>query len=309
VDVKPAATRAIAPWQIGLVFFVAVVLELALAGAVGVVCGALAAARGEDPLSWLTAVPAIVVQVIAGSAMLAALAAIVPKVRGLAPGRALGLAAPRWNALAVAALGVLPMGILSDELTYGVGRAAPQLFDRFILEQFATTFADASGPWFVALTAAIAIGPALGEELLFRGLILGSLAAQLPRGLAVVLSAILFGAIHFDALQGLGALLVGLYLGFVVLATGSLWPAIAAHALNNLLCALFARFDPAGAGSAFDTGHPWPLVAASAVAVAAVIAALYRMRLVSPPLPQPLPDSGRGDWPSPGKIGGRGQSS
>jgi membrane protease YdiL (CAAX protease family) len=277
VDVKPAATKMIAPWQVGFVFLAAVALELAIAGALGVVCGAFAAARGEDPLSWITAVPAIVVQVIAGSAMLAALAVIVTKVRGLELGRALGLDSPRWSALAVAALGVLPMGILSDELTYGIGRAAPQLFDRFILEQFAATFAAASGPWFVVLAAAIVVGPALGEELLFRGLILRSLAAHLPKGLAVVLSAILFGAIHFDALQGSGALLIGLYLGFVAVATGSLWPAIAAHALNNLLCALFARFDPMGAGSAFDTGHPWPLVATSVVAVAGVIAVLIRM--------------------------------
>jgi membrane protease YdiL (CAAX protease family) len=93
----------------------------------------------------------------------------------------------------------------------------------------------------------------------------------------VLLTAILFGAIHFDALQGLGALLIGLYLGYVALATGSLWPAVAAHAINNLLCALFARLDPAGIGSAFETGHPWLLVAASVVAVAAVIAALVRM--------------------------------
>jgi len=178
-------------------------------------------------------------------------------------------------------LGVLPMGILSDELTFLVGRLGGGLFDTSVLDQFARMFSSASAPWFVALTVAIAVGPALGEELLFRGLILGSLAARLPAGLAVILSAILFGAIHFDALQGSGALLIGLYLGFVTLATGSLWPAIAAHASNNLLCALFARLDPAGAGSAFDTGHPWWLVAASVAATAGVVVALVGMGSVS----------------------------
>jgi len=207
---------------------------------------------------------------------------IASRVRRLEPGPALGLVAPRWRTLALAALGVLPMGILSDELTYGLGRAAPGLFDSFLLERFAATFTNASAPWFVALTAAIAVGPAIGEELLFRGIILRSLAARLPGGLAVLLSAILFGAIHFDALQGLGAMLIGLYLGFLALATGSLWPAIAAHAINNLLCALLARLDPEGAGSAFDAGHPWPLVAASVLAVAAVIAALVRTRPALP---------------------------
>ena len=265
------------PWQVGIVFLVAVGLELAVAGILGLAGGIAASARGEDPLAWLTSPPAIVVQVIAGSAALAALAVIASRMRRLEPGPSLGLVAPRRSELALAALGVLPMGILSDELTYGLGRAAPGLFDSFLLERFAATFTNASAPWFVALTAAIAVGPAIGEELLFRGIILRSLAARLPGGLAVLLSAILFGAIHFDALQGLGATLIGLYLGFVALASGSLWPAIAAHAINNLLCALFARLDPEGAGSAFDTGHPWPLVAASVVAAAAVIAALVRM--------------------------------
>jgi hypothetical protein len=277
VDEGPAAKSALAPWKVGVVFLVAVGLELSVAGILGVVCGAGAAARGEDPLSWIMSAPVIVVQVIAGSATLAALAVVVARLRRAGIRRSLALVAPRPMALAIAALGVLPLGILSDELTFVVGRAAPQLFDGFLLARFAESFSGASVPWFVALTAAISVGPALGEELLFRGLFLGALAARLPKGLAVALSAILFGAIHFDALQGLGALLIGLYLGFVVLATGSVWPAIAAHAINNLLCALFARFDPQGAGSAYETGHPLPLVAASAAAVAVIVVALVRM--------------------------------
>jgi len=275
VEPAPAPPKPFKPWQIGIVFLVAVGLELALGGTIALVGGIAASVGGEDPLAWLTSPAAIVVQISVSSVLLAALAVIASKIRRLEPRGGLGLVAPRRTALALATLGVLPMGILSDELTFLVGRLGGDFFDTAVLDQFARMFSSASTPWFVALTVAIAVGPALGEELLFRGLILRSLAARLPGGLAVILSAILFGAIHFDALQGSGALLVGLYLGFVALATGSLWPAIAAHALNNLLCALFARLDPAGAGSAFDTGHPWPLVAAS-VAATAVVVALVR---------------------------------
>ena len=281
MEPAPAVPKPFRPWQIGIVFLVAVGLELAQGGTVAVVGGIAASVGGADPIAWFLSPAAIAAQVIASSAMLAALAVIASKLRGLAPGPALGLTSPRWGALAVGALGVLPMGILSDELTFVVGRLGGDLFDTAVLDQFARTFSSASAPWFVALTVAIAAGPALGEELLFRGLVLRSLSARLPGGLAVLLSAILFGAIHLDALQGMGALLIGLYLGFLALATGSLWPAIAAHALNNLLCALFARFDPSGAGSAFETGHPWPLVAASLAAAAAVVVALARMGSVS----------------------------
>ena len=281
MEQAPAPPKPFKPWQVGIVFLAAVGLELTLGATIALVGGVAASARGEDFTVWIASPAAIVIQIIAGSAMLAALAVIATKIRRLPPGGALGLVAPRRTALALAVLGVLPMGILSDELTFLVGRLGGGLFDTSVLDQFARMFSSASAPWFVALTVAIAVGPALGEELLFRGLILGSLAARLPAGLAVILSAILFGAIHFDALQGSGALLIGLYLGFVTLATGSLWPAIAAHASNNLLCALFARLDPAGAGSAFDTGHPWWLVAASVAATAGVVVALVGMGSVS----------------------------
>jgi len=277
VEPAPAPPKPFKPWQIGIVFLAAVVLELALGATAALVGGIAASIGGADPIAWLLSPAAIAVQVIVSSAMLAAIAVIASKIRRLEPRGALGLMAPRWRALALGALGVLPMGILSDELTFLVGRMGGGLFDTSVLDQFARTFSSASTPWFVALTAAIAVGPALGEELLFRGLFLRSLAARMPGGLAVVLSAVLFGAIHLDALQGMGAALIGVYLGFLTLATGSLWPAIAAHALNNLLCALFARFDPTGAGSAFETGHPWPLVAASVAVVAGVIAVLIRM--------------------------------
>ena len=94
---------------------------------------------------------------------------------------------------------------------------------------------------------------------------------------AALATALLFGAIHFDALQGLGAMLIGVYLAFAALASGSLWPAVAAHGVNNLLCALFARYDPQGAGAAFDAGHPWPVLAASAAALAVIVVAMVRL--------------------------------
>jgi membrane protease YdiL (CAAX protease family) len=57
---------------------------------------------------------------------------------------------------------------------------------------------DWSGPWrpMVVLALAIVVGAPIAEELVFRGMLYPSLKGWLPRGYAVVLTGVLFGAIH-----------------------------------------------------------------------------------------------------------------
>ena len=80
------------------------------------------------------------------------------------------------------------------------------------------------------------------EELLFRGALIGALAAGFPVSpwLLAVLSSVAFGLGH--GLQGSGGVLVTGVLGFALAAafviTGSLWVAIVAHYLVNALAFL-----------------------------------------------------------------------
>ncbi len=89
----------------------------------------------------------------------------------------------------------------------------------------------------VALTVLVfAVGAPLAEELFFRGLVhraLGASAAGLAGWLGVVIGALVFAVIHLQpgAIPALFAL--GLALGALRRATGSIWPAIGLHALNN----------------------------------------------------------------------------
>ncbi len=81
---------------------------------------------------------------------------------------------------------------------------------------------------------AIAIIPALGEELVFRGLV----QRQIQRGsnnahLAVWLSAALFSAIHLQFEGFLPRLFLGVALGYLLVWTQTLWVPILAHLLNN----------------------------------------------------------------------------
>ena len=80
----------------------------------------------------------------------------------------------------------------------------------------------------------IALVPALGEEMIFRGWIQRQLMRIINRPhVAIWASAAIFSAIHFQFLGFLPRLLLGVLLGYLYFWTGSLWVSIFAHFLNN----------------------------------------------------------------------------
>ena len=89
----------------------------------------------------------------------------------------------------------------------------------------------------------IAIVPAICEELLFRGVLLSWLKNSFGnKHLAVWLSAIVFSAIHVQFFGFFPRMLLGVYLGYLFLWTGSLWTSIIAHFLNNAVLVVAAFF-------------------------------------------------------------------
>ncbi len=78
--------------------------------------------------------------------------------------------------------------------------------------------------------------PGLSEELVFRGVMLSALGANI---LAVILSSLCFGILHFSGSQQwpyvIWATVVGLILGYVSLVTGNLLVPIVAHICTNFI--------------------------------------------------------------------------
>ena len=71
-------------------------------------------------------------------------------------------------------------------------------------------------------------------------MLLTSLAARSGAGLAVLLSAVAFGLVHFDPVRPLFALVLGLALGLLRVRTDSLRPSVVVHACFNGLTFLVA---------------------------------------------------------------------
>ena len=89
----------------------------------------------------------------------------------------------------------------------------------------------------ILLVFSSAIVPAFSEELLFRGIILSNLKPY-GKGMAVVVSALLFGLMHMNAAQLLYATAAGIVLGLVYVKTNSLWICILIHFCNNMFSVL-----------------------------------------------------------------------
>ena len=140
------------------------------------------------------------------------------------------------------------------------------------------------------LFIALALTPALCEELLFRGY----LQRQVERGMGTVASialvGVLFGLYHLRLSQVMPLSLLGVYLGFVVWATGSLWAGVLVHLLNNGLAvaaSAVARRSPDVDLDALEAaGVPWYFGVAGLL-VAGVLARLMASRRLQVAGPQP----------------------
>jgi membrane protease YdiL (CAAX protease family) len=87
----------------------------------------------------------------------------------------------------------------------------------------------------------VALIPAICEELLFRGAVLGWLRNSLKNiHLAVFFSAFIFSAFHLQFYGFVPRLLLGLYLGYILIWTGSMWSSIIAHFINNSMAVIAA---------------------------------------------------------------------
>ena len=153
--------------------------------------------------------------------------------------------------------GALLAGLLGAEsATTRLPSGGPELFLQFMAlcvlpgllgAESATTRLPSGGPELFLQFMALCVLPAVTEELFFRGALQGLLR---PCGSAVAIfgPALLFSLLHLDAIQGLTALVCGVFLGWLAERSGSILPGILLHFVNNCLafCNLYLRLYAPG---------------------------------------------------------------
>jgi membrane protease YdiL (CAAX protease family) len=99
--------------------------------------------------------------------------------------------------------------------------------------------ADGFGPIPVQILLIVLAAP-ISEEICFRGMLYGGLRERLPRLAAALLAGLIFGGLH--ALTGVTAvpplIVFGFLLSLLYERTGSIWPCILLHMLNNSVALL-----------------------------------------------------------------------
>jgi membrane protease YdiL (CAAX protease family) len=101
-------------------------------------------------------------------------------------------------------------------------------------------------PWEQAAVVLVAAALApVCEEITFRGYLQTTLALGRRPAAAVAGAAFLFALLHLDPVKFPVLFLLGAAFGWVTWRSGSVWPAVAAHAANNgLAAAIFLAADP-----------------------------------------------------------------
>ena len=122
----------------------------------------------------------------------------------------------------------------------------------------------------------IALIPAIGEELTFRGVLQQGLTRKMNPHVAIILSAAIFSFIHFQFYGFLPRMFLGILLGYMFYITGSLWTSIMMHFVNNGTAVLIYYLNNKGIinidAEHFGEAQSGWLVAASALVTVVLIA-------------------------------------
>jgi hypothetical protein len=252
---------------------VALLLAFALALAGGFVVGAIAAVAGvdieSDPPGLTIGLTLVQDLAFVGAALLLA------NMTGRLSARDLGLRATRFFAgVGWSALAYVAMLVVGAALVYAFGVQDEQPDD--VLEELGV---DEGGLLLVLGALVVCVGAPIAEEILFRGYMYTALRNRFGIGLAGAITGVIFGAVHVFNFSGkpwelaVASVLTLTFFGFVLCLlyqrTGSLYPCIGLHALNNAV--------------AFGTQQDWTweiavLFASASALCVVILAPLHRRR-------------------------------
>lgn len=161
--------------------------------------------------------------------MLVLPAAVFMKIKGLSIKEQFKFNQPRPMDLLkviVAGLCFVPLVGLANSLinlwlVYGFGITPPQI----PLEE------GAVGPLITFLIAALT--PGFCEEFFFRGMLLTEYEKRMGSFQAAFITALLFGLFHYNIMNLLGPIVLGLIFAWVMQVTGSIFTAMLGHMVNN----------------------------------------------------------------------------
>jgi membrane protease YdiL (CAAX protease family) len=213
-------------WYAGVAFLVGLIGTLL---AVGIVAAATGTEPGEESPTFTIVATLAQSVVFVGTAVLFASMTAPPRVWQFGLTRV-----PFWQALGWAALGMFAFYVFAAAYTAAVQPDVEQRITESLGADEGTLGLIAAG------FMVIVVAPA-AEEFFFRGFFYRALRSRFAVGTAATIDGLLFGVIHWDFSDSEAILLVpplavlGLIFCLVYERTGSLFPVIALHSVNNTI--------------------------------------------------------------------------
>ena len=108
--------------------------------------------------------------------------------------------------------------------------------DEMALDQIKSIL-NSTGPLdFILTIIVMAVLPAIGEELLFRGIIQREIELKTRKPhLSIIITSVVFSLFHMQVVSFMPKLIIGLILGYLFYWTRNLWIPIVVHFFNNAL--------------------------------------------------------------------------
>lgn len=216
--------------------------------------------------------------------------------------------APEWRALlVVVAFYILSMPAMNWLVTANEAMTLPSWMSG--IEQMMRTLEDSAADateklldintvgQLIPCVFVVGLMAGLSEEMLFRGAMQRTMQdSRLNKHTVVWFVAIIFSAFHMQFYGFFPRMILGVWLGYLLLWTRSLWVPIIAHTLNNSTVVMFSYLTnkgivPEGFGDNLglpaDGDIPWLAIASLVASLALAIwtARHYKRRQSPPPLP------------------------
>ena len=200
--------------------------------------------------------------------------------------------APGWKAIAiVVAFYILSLPAMNWIVSFNESMSLPasmsgieQLMRSLedAVAETTKTLLDIHSIWeLVPCVLVVGLMAGLSEEILFRGAMLRTMQdSRLGQHAVVWIVAIVFSAIHMQFYGFIPRMLLGVWLGYLLVWTRSLWVPIIAHTLNNSTVVVMSYLANKGVvaedfgdhlGLPADGGFPWLAMASVVVSVALAV--------------------------------------
>lgn len=192
------------------------------------------------------------------------------------PRRGLRLVRGRWPVWVwlAAAAGTPLVGLVSSLMVSGFAVESESL------TMFTETFrVHGKSGFLLPIALLIGLAPAVCEELLFRGFLQPRLTRLIPPGIGVIIASSLFAIYHLDPVHVIAVFPLGLWLGFLSYRSGSLFPAMIGHFVNNVLSVVSVMAEETGALDIPDAAISIPILVGGGLGLLGVTYASLRWRV------------------------------